>query len=133
MLKTDGIPPKLKGHECEALLCQQYWRDGKLEQPLDILFIKSHDRWTQLYFENETVYWRLQPESPEPHIEKEGDPFRYPLVDLGIQYGLNGQLIEDYNVEPVVGGAKVRFEFEKGNLLVCSCVEGRTRIQHIKR
>jgi len=132
MLHTNGIPPKLDGRECEELICQQYWQDGKLAKELDVLFIKCHGRWHQLYFEDATVYWRAQDECPVPYEEKEGDPFKYPLFDLGENYGVKGEVITDCITEPMVGGAKVSFVFEKEDKVIFTCVDNETRIQYIK-
>lgn len=132
MLETNGIPPKLTGYECEELMCQQYWQQGKLVKELDVLFIKSHDRWHQLYFENNIVYWRSPVEPPDAYQEQNGDVFRYPLVDLGVKYGVKGQLIVGCETEPMVGGAKVRVSFESGDNVVCVSVDNETRIQYIK-
>lgn len=132
MLHTNGIPPKLEGRECEELICQQYWQEGKLNKELDVLFVKCHGRWHQLYFEDTTVYWRTQDEQPVPYEEKEGDPFKYPLIDLGKKHSLKGELITDCITEPMVGGAKVSLAFERGDKLIFSCVDSETRIQYIK-
>ena len=132
MLESNGVPPKLKGYECEELICQEYWQGGKLVKELDVLFIKSHNRWHQLFFENNTIFWRTAVAPPTTYEEKESDLFRYPLIDLGVKYGVKGQLIDDYEVEPMVDGEKVRFTFEKGDKVVCFCVDNETRIQHIK-
>ena len=132
MIHTNGIPPKLSGRECEELICQQYWQEGKLAKELDVLFIKSHGRWHQLYFEDDTVYWRSQDEAPVPSESKENDPFQYPLLDLGDQYALKGEVITDCVTAPMVQGAKVSFHFERGDRVICSCVDSETRIQHIK-
>ena len=132
MLHTNGIPPKISGRECEEMICQQYWQEGKLVKELDVLFIKLHGRWHQLYFEDNTVFWRSQDESPVPYEQKEDDPFKYPLVNLATQYAVKGEVITDSVTESMVGGAKVSFLFEKGDKVVCSCVDSETRVQHIK-
>lgn len=132
MLHTNGIPPKLNGRECEELICQQYWQHGKLTKELDVLYLKSHGRWHQLYFEDDTVYWRPQDEAPVPYEQKENDPFQYPLIDLGSQYAVKGIVISECVTESMVGGAKVSFLFENSDKVICSCVDNATRILHIK-
>jgi hypothetical protein len=132
MLETNGIPPRLTGHECEELICQQFWQQGKLVKELDVLFIKAHGKWHQLYFEDNIVFWRSPVEPPDSYQEQNRDVFRYPLIDLGVKYGLKGQLIESCETEPMVDGAKVRLLFESGDKVVCVSVDNETRIQHIK-
>jgi hypothetical protein len=132
MLETNGIPPKLTGRESEELICQQYWQEGKLVKAVDVLYIKSHGRWSQLYFENCTIFWRSQEDGPAPYDELENDRFKYPLIDLGNQYQLRGEVIADCEAVPMVNGAKVSLIFERGDKVVISCVDNETRIQYIK-
>jgi hypothetical protein len=130
MLETNGITPKLSGHICEALLCQQYWYRGKLANELDVLFIKADGRCHQLYFENGVVFWRSQAETPKPYVAQLGDEFDYPLVDLAAKYKLNGQLITDLAVEPMPQGAKVTIAFENGARLVIYHQENQTSVRY---
>ena len=132
MIKTDGIPPKLTGHICEELLCQQYWYHGRLEKEVDVLFIKADQRWHQLYFENGVIFWRPQSEPPVPYQHKEEDPFRYPLLDLGEQHGIKGQLITDCTNEPMIEGAKITLFFESSGKIVLIHQDNQTHIQYVK-
>lgn len=131
MLETNGIPPRLSGRECEELICQQYWQEGKLVKAVDVLYIKSQDRWSQLYFENCTVFWRFQEEGPTAYPDQENDRFKYPLIDLGDKYQLKGEVIAECEAVPVINGAKVNLVFERGDKLVISCVDNETSFQHI--
>jgi len=131
MLETNGIPPMLSGRECEELICQEYWQENKLVKALDVLYIKSHGRWSQLYFENCTVFWRLQQEGPIAYNEKTDDRFKYPLVDLGSKYQLKGKVIAECEAVSLVNGAKINLFFESGDKLVITCADNETRIQYI--
>jgi len=131
MLQIDGIQPKLEGHVCESLICQQYWYNGKLDDEVDVLFIKADGRCYQLYFENGVVFWRTQQEVPQPFEYKQGDKFTYPFVDLGEKYQLNNRLITGLIVEPLPQGAKVHMQFENGGDLVLYHQENRTEIRRI--
>ena len=62
MLEINGIPPKLTGYECEEMICQQYWYLGKLENEMDVLFLRANGKWHQLYFESGVIFWRIQNE-----------------------------------------------------------------------
>lgn len=132
MLNTNGIPPKLAGRECQELICQQYYQNGKLVQEVDVLCVKANEKWYELYFENSTVFWRPQNEGPTPNDIKDGDPFTYPLIDLGNKYNIKGQIILDYESASLADGVKVSFLFEKGDKIVARCVENQTRLQHLK-
>lgn len=132
MLEINGIPPRLNGQECEELICQQYWQEGKLSKAVDVLYVKSHGRWTQLYFEDCTLFWRPQEEGPVPYQQQENDPFQYPLVDLADKHQLKGEFIAECETAAVVNGVKVNLLFERGDKIVISCVDGETSIQYIK-
>lgn len=119
MLEIDGIPPRLENQVCEALLCQQYWYRGQLQSEVDILLLKVNDRWHQLYFENGTIFWRVQNEAPKAAENQPADPLIYPLIDLGEKYSLKDSVISDCLTEPLINGARVSFTFEgRGSLLV---------------
>lgn len=132
MLEINGIPPKLSGRECEELICQQYWYQDKLANEVDMLCIKSNGRWYSLYFENRTIYWRIQNDAPITFEEKEGDPFKYPHIDLGERYGIKGQTIDDCVAESIPNGARVIIAFEQAGKVIVSCIDNQTRIQYMK-
>jgi hypothetical protein len=132
MLETNGVQPKLEGHVCEELVCQQYWYNGKIANEVDVLFIKADGRCCQLYFENGVVFWRNQQELPQPVEQKPGDTFAYPLIDIGEKYQLKNRLITVLNLEPMPQGAKVTFEFENGGILVIYHQENRSEIRLVK-
>jgi hypothetical protein len=130
MLQVDGIQPKLYGHICEALICQQYWYQGKLADEVDVLFVQADGRCHQLYFDNGTVFWRYQQDVPKPFDPQPGDVFAYPLIDLGEKYRLKGQLITGLDVEPVPAGAKVSITFETGAVLVIYHQDNRSSLRY---
>ena len=131
MLEINGIPPKLSGQECEELICQQYWYLDKLENEVDILFLKVNGRWHQLYFENSVIFWRMQDEAPATFIAKPQDPFKYPHLDLGTEYGVRGQLINDYSCEQIVDGVRVVIEFEDANRVVITNCNNKNTLRYI--
>lgn len=132
MLEINGIPPKLSGQECEELICQQYWYLDKLENEVDILFLKVNGRWHQLYFENSVIFWRMQDEAPATFDARPQDPFKYPHLDLGTEYGFKGQLINDYSCEQMVDGARVVIEFEGSKRLIITNCENKTVLRYIR-
>ena len=130
MLEINGIPPKLSGYECEDMICQQYWYLGKLENEVDILFLKVNGKWHQLYFENGVIFWRIQNEAPTAFNEQQEDTFKYPLIDLGSQYGVKGCLIKDYTSEQLLNGARVQIEFEGDEVVTITNRENKTTIRY---
>jgi len=131
MLEINGIPPKLTNQECEELICQQYWYRGKLTQEVDALSLKVNGRWHQLYFENGIVFWRLLVEAPKPFEHKPGDPFEYPLINLGEQLDVKNVLISDYATDALIEGVRVSISFEDKGVLIIKHVDNMTSISFI--
>ena len=129
MLETNGIPPKLTNQVCEACFCQQYWSRGKLVQEVDMLLLKVNRHWQQLYFDTGIVFWRTQQEPPAQVEPPPDAPFRYPLIDLGEQYGLTDALIADCITEPLVDGARVTLVFEDIGSLIITHSDNQTRLK----
>ena len=132
MLEIDGIPPKLSNQVCEALICQQYWYQGKLEQEVDALFIKVKEHWHRLYFDAGIVFWRIQEEPPESVESQPTDPFVYPLIDMSEKYDIKNCIITDYATEPILEGAQVSIVFENKGSLIITHSENRTALRFIR-
>jgi hypothetical protein len=132
MLETDGVVPKLNGEVCEALICQQYWHAGKLVQAVDALFIRVRERWHRLYFDEGIVFWRMDESGPVTRAVQDGDPFVYPLLDLGHRYGLNDCLISECVMEPYPEGARVAIGFTQLGTLVIVHSENSTSLQFVE-
>lgn len=131
MLQIDGIPPRLNSQACEEFICQQYRYRGRLQQEVDVLLLKVNGRWHQLYFENGTVYWRLQGEAPKVRAAQPDDPLSHPLVDLGENYKLKECVIADCITEPLLDGARISFVFEHKGTLVVSHSNNNTSLRFI--
>jgi hypothetical protein len=131
MLETNGIPPKLTNQVCEELICQQYWYRGKLAQEVDVLSLRVNGRWHQLYFENGIVFWRYLGEAPKPFEQKSGDPFQYPLINLGEQLDVKNAIISDYATDPLVEGVQVSISFYDKGSLVIRHVDNKTSLRFI--
>jgi len=133
MLQIDGIPPRLANQRCEELLCQQYWQQGKLVQEVDTMLLKVNGRWHQLYFDEGIVFWRIVQTAPVPVTPKPGDPFVYPLIDIGEKYAVKDAFIADYLTEPLVEGARVTLIFADQGALIITHSDNRTRLQFNRR
>ncbi len=73
-----GVPPHILGRRCQALLCQQYWYQGKLTEAALSVFLKFENQWHRLFLDFNAVFWRPQEEEPESwSISEKG--FDYPL------------------------------------------------------
>ena len=131
MLQTDGIPPRLSNQVCEALICQQYWYQGKLEQEVDGLFLKVNGRWHQLYFDSGIVFWRLQQDAPKSFEAQPDDPFVYRLVDVGEKFALQNRVIADCITESMIEGVRVSLVFEDKGSLIITHSENKTSLHFI--
>ena len=129
MLEIDGVPPRLANQFCEALICQQYWYQGRKVQEVDALLIQVNGRWSQLYFDAGIVFWRLKPEAPAPITSQPQDLFAYPWIDVAQKYGLREALIRECQTEALVGGARVALEFAERGVLLVTHSDNQTRLQ----
>lgn len=132
MLEIDGIPPRLTNQVCEELFCQQYRYRGKVQQEIDVLLLKINGRWHQLYFDEGIVFWRIQADEPRTVETQPGDPFSYPLIDLGQKYRLKQAVISDCITEPLLDGARLSFIFEHKGTLIASHCNNMTALRFIK-
>lgn len=131
MLEINGIPPRLTNQVCEELICQEYWYHDKLQQGVDALSIKVNGHWHQLYFDAGTVFWRNQENPPEPYDQQPGDPFTYPLINLGEKFDIQNCIITDCLTEPLLDGARVSLSFEDKGSLIITCSDNKTSLRFI--
>jgi len=75
------------------------------------------------------VFWRIQQEVPVPVEQQAGDPFTYPLINIGEKFAIKDCIISECITEPLVEGARVTLVFEdKGSLLITHS-DNKTRLQ----
>ncbi len=117
MLKTDGAVPDLVGRRCDGLLVQQFWQHGVLADAADVVWLKLEGRWHQLYLDAAVVHWRSQHEPPLQRPDSADGVFRYPLVDLGRETGLDGLEIQDYRLRETEDGEALVLDFGAGGTL----------------
>ena len=98
-------------------------------QEVDVLLLMVNGRWHQLYFDEGIVFWRLQQQAPVAVEQQAGDPFAYPLIDLGDKFAIKGGVIIDCITEPLVEGARVSLVFEDKGSLIITHSENKTRLQ----
>jgi hypothetical protein len=129
MLEIDGVPPRLANQFCEALICQQYWYQGRKVQEVDNLLIQVNGRWSQLYFDAGIVFWRLMPQAPAPIEPQAQELFAYPWIDVAEKYGLKDAMIRECQTEALVNGARVALEFDVLGSLLVTYSDNQTRLQ----
>lgn len=112
----NGSPPDLEGEVCEALLCQEFWYRDELDDPCNVVYIKTLDVWHRLYFDYGIVFWRGADGPPEsfraPEIEG-----AYRVVDYGTEAGIVGARIESMSIVREESGSAVQLHFEQGPII----------------
>ncbi|HEX5725587.1 MAG TPA: hypothetical protein VFX98_08985 [Longimicrobiaceae bacterium] len=124
-LDVNGDPPDLRGLRCDALLCDEYRFQGKLENAANVVYLYFGGSWHRLYFDWGIVFWRPYHGPPEA-VEPTEDGAAFPLVDLAARFGLAGVRLRGYRMEPLPLGARVTFEFENGVALAFRNEDDRT-------
>lgn len=130
MLEFNGSQPYLSGVVIQSLLCQEYWYNGHLEEPANIVFLQVNDFWYRLYFDYGTIFWRDDgPDGLVYENEKtNGDEFR--TIDLCERFALRGRAIADCSSETVNQyDSKVTFHIEGGGSLAFVNINDRTEIE----
>ena len=112
-----GTPPDISGKECEELICQQSWYNGKLVDEANAIYLKFEGQWHMLFFDCSIISWGKEEEGPRA-VETTEEGLSCPLVDLGRRFKIKGQLLESYSSSKTDGGCQVAFRFQNGTELV---------------
>ncbi len=126
-LEINGEPPAIARAVLEELRCQQYWYRGELAEEANVTFLQCNGVWHRLYFDCGIIFWREDVEAPTsfeaPEIEAS-----YPIVDIGRQLLLTGQVLERYEMTTIPGGSQVEFLFANGRRFIVRNVDDRTTL-----
>jgi hypothetical protein len=101
----------LEGQACEALLCQQYWFEGELDDPCNVVFIKTAGIWSRLYFDHGIVFWRTAKRPPAPFSDS-ASAFR--IIDYGKDLEVIGVRIEKVRIARANSESAVSLFFANG-------------------
>lgn len=112
-----GKPPEIAGKKCEELICQQSWYNGKLVDEANAIYLKFEGQWHLLFLDCGVISWGKDDEGPmEVPTTEEG--LSCPLVDLGRQFKIRGEVLEVYASSAIDGGCQVAFRFANDTELV---------------
>jgi hypothetical protein len=115
-LEVHGEWPRLRGQVCDALIADQYWHEGKLCEPANVVWLQVGPIWHRLVIDCGVVFWRRSDAGPAPYEMPElGAEVR--LKDIGHETGLIGGLIDDVVGIAIPGGAEVRIALRSGPTL----------------
>lgn len=116
----NGQPPELEGEVCQALVCQQHWYKGELNDPCNGVYIKTADRWDRVYFDHGIVFWRKAENRPQPFDAPEIDA-SYRMVDMGDELGVIGTRIDSVSIVRENRGSAVKLCFDGGKSVRFFC------------
>ena len=122
-----GSAPVLVNVKCRALLCEQYWHQGELHEPANVIHLNFEDQWHRLTFDFGTIYWSRQAEAPKPYVMSELDA-EVRIDDVGERLGLQGLELESYAATKIPGGTEVQFNFAAGRRVTFANVNDSTSI-----
>ena len=130
MPEINGVQPNLANKLVQALLVQQFWHEGKLEDPANVVHICVASQWHRLYFDYGVVFWRLSDSAPSLDSNDMDDGFGYPLVDFGAQHYLIGRRIISLNTfDDADCDAAVSLNFDSGVTVLCRSDDDVTTIE----
>jgi len=112
-LEVHGAWPCLDGKVCEALIAEQFWHDGALRQPANVVWLRASSAWHRLAIDCGVVFWRRDDTGPEPYAMGElGGEVR--LEDLARGLGLHGEVIDEIAGAQAPDGADLWIRFRSG-------------------
>ena len=112
-LELQGKPPDLRGKTCQGLACLEYWHEGALLDPANVVFIRADGVWHKLSFDSGIISWAADVE-PQASFEAPEIAANYRHVDLGTKHGFVGRRITAIEQLPIAGGAQVAISFQGG-------------------
>ncbi len=124
-LEISGVQPALEGLGCEALVAQQYWRDGLLDEQVNVAHLKFGGEWHRLYFDHGIVYWRRSEHAPEPFDAPELHA-DYPLLDIAAAESLLGRTLLAIETSAHAHGSQVVLAFSGAKSITFDCTGDRT-------
>lgn len=97
-----GIAAALEGKTCHALLVQAIWLGDELIEPANVVFVQTAPTtWVRFYVDAGDLGWTVESElrTIAPSESDSGESMRYPITDVGTQWGLVGHRIERVTFE----------------------------------
>ena len=67
-VEVNGYWPKIKRQTLQEMIVQQFWYEGVLEEPANVVYLKVNNGWFRLYFDYGIVLWRKDNEGLEDEL-----------------------------------------------------------------
>jgi hypothetical protein len=112
-LEVHGEWPHRRGQTCDACIAEEYWHEGTLDVPANVVWLRTGVTWHRLAIDCGVVFWRTADAGPKAYEMPElcGE---VRLRDIGRELGLTGETIDEIAGAPAVGGADVWIGFRSG-------------------
>lgn len=111
--EVQGQWPSINGEIVDALLCQEYYYEGALAEPANVIYFKVGSVWHRLTLDCGVIFWRREEVGPEAYAAPEINA-EYKIIDLGTRLGIVGSVIITLEPSPVPGGVGVSVLFSNG-------------------
>ena len=115
-LEINGAPPEIAGRVCEGFVCEGYTYRGEPISTANVTYLRFGGTWHRLYFEPYLIFWRPFGEEPNPW-EVQEQSWDYPHTNIGQLAGVQGQVLDSYEMSPTPEGSKVVFYFHNGRIV----------------
>lgn len=115
-LTVIGEWPELSGQTLDTVLCQEFWCDGKLEEPANAVNLSVAGEWYRLIINAGTIFLR-RGERLSPLPNQPDGMIQYKVVDLGENEGLSGSTITGFEKRALPAGAEVAITLDSGRKL----------------
>lgn len=124
--EINGDVPKLVGKVCQALLVQQHWYKGVLNEEVNTAYIACDEHWYCLYIDCGIIYWRGDRKPEEFHAPEFAA--HYPVIDVGTQRDCVGRVISDLMMREDESTTEIEIRFEGADAIVFRNTQDRTHI-----
>ena len=128
-LEVNGNWPEIERQSLQEMIVQEFWYDGVVEEPANVVYLKINNDWYRLYFDCGIVFWREGNEGLEDELASRGNDTGYPLIDLTEQLGIKGAEIIQCEGSVVSEGSEVEFQFSTKNAVIFQCINDVTIIK----
>ena len=121
-LEVNGHWPQIEKQFLQEMIVQEFWYDGVLEEPANVVYLKIDSDWLRLYFDCGIVFWREDNEGLEDQLASRGSDTSYPLIDLAEHLGVKGAEIIQCTGKVVPGGSEVELQFRDKPPIIFQCI-----------
>ena len=128
-LEVNGHWPQIENQSLQEMIVQEFWYDGVLEEPANVVYLKIDSHWFRLYFDCGIVFWRQDNEGLEDELASRSNDTGYPLIDLAEHLGVKGSEILQCKGKVVPGGSEVELQFKDKPPIIVQCISDVTSIK----